>query len=284
MKPAQFEYHAPTSLTEALELLGTLEDVKVLAGGQSLIPILALRLSRFDHLVDLGRVAELRGVDRANGSVTVRAMTTQADVAADPTIADAVPLLPKATALIGHFQIRNRGTLGGSIAHADPSAEYPAVAVALGAEMEIATRTGSRRVPAAEFFESTFMTALADDEVLTAVHFPVWVNAGFAVEEVARRHGDFAMAGVMAAVQVEGGRVQRSGLGLFGVASTPYRADPGIDGLAADDLDLGEIGGRVAADLDPPDDIHASGAYRRRVAAVLVERALRTAIEEATRG
>ncbi|MBO0729749.1 MAG: xanthine dehydrogenase family protein subunit M [Acidimicrobiaceae bacterium] len=284
MKPAPFEYHAPTSLAEAMELLGSLEDAKVLAGGQSLIPILALRLSRFDHLVDLGRVAELRGIERANGTVTVRAMTTQADVAADPTVAEAVPLLEKSTPLIGHFQIRNRGTLGGSIAHADPSAEYPAVAVALGAEMEIAGPRGTRRLAATDFFESTFMTALGDDELLTAVHFPVWDNAGFAVEEVARRHGDFALAGVMAAVQVEGGRVRRSGLGLFGVASTPHRADAGIDGADPADLDLEEIGTRVAADLDPPDDIHASGAYRRRVAAVLVERALRTAIQEATRG
>ncbi len=284
MKPAPFEYHAPTTLAEALELLGTLEEAKVLAGGQSLIPILALRLSRFDHLVDLGRIPELRGVERTNGTVTVRAMTTQADVAADRVIADAAPLLQKATALIGHFQIRNRGTLGGCIAHADPSAEYPAAAVALGAEMEVAGRSGTRRVPAAEFFESTFMTALADDEILTAVHFPVWENGGFAVEEVARRHGDFAMAGVMAAVEVDGSKVRRAGLGLFGVASTPHRADAGVDGASPSDFDLGEIGRRVAADLDPPDDIHASGAYRRRVSAVLVERALGKAIQEAFRG
>jgi carbon-monoxide dehydrogenase medium subunit len=213
-------------------------------------------------------------------------MTPQVDVGSDPTVATAVPLLTRATPLIGHFQIRNRGTLGGSIAHADPAAEYPAVAAALDAEMEVRGAGGSRRIPASEFFEATFMTAVAEDEILTAVHFPVWTGqCGFAAEEVARRHGDFALVGVMAAVQVEAGSVARAGLSLFGVAGTPARAraaEAALVGAVADQVDAAEIGRLATADLNPPGDIHASGAYRRSVGAALVERAVTRALEEAT--
>jgi carbon-monoxide dehydrogenase medium subunit len=285
MKPAPFDYHAPTTLAEAVELTNSLEDAKVLAGGQSLLPILALRLSRFDHLIDLGRIGELVGVERANGTVTVRAMSTQADIGASAVVATGVPLLAKATPFIGHFQIRNRGTLGGSLAHADPSAEYPAVAVALDATLEVAGASGSRRIPASDFFEATFMTAAAEGEILTAVHFPVWAGAtGFAVEEVARRHGDFALVGVMAGVRLERGTVAQAGVALFGVGGRPHRAaaaEAALLGTAPAVSDLAEIGQMAVADLDPPDDIHASGAYRRQIGAVLVERALNTALQEA---
>jgi carbon-monoxide dehydrogenase medium subunit len=285
MKSAPFDYHAPTTVTQAVELVGGLEDAKVLAGGQSLLPILAMRLSRFEHLVDLGRVGELVGIDRANGTVTVRAMTTQAEILESDVIAAGVPLLAKATPLIGHFQIRNRGTLGGSIAHADPAAEYPAVAVALDATIEIAGPSGSRRVAASDFFEATFMTDIAEGEILTAVHFPVWAGpCGFAAEEVARRHGDFALVGVMAGVQLEGGRVVKAGVALFGVGGRPHRAasvEAALVGSAADRANLAGLGGLACDDLDPPGDIHASGAYRREIAGVLVERALGAAIQEA---
>ena len=286
MKPAPFDYHAPTTLREAVELLGGLEDAKVLAGGQSLIPILAMRLSRFEHLVDLGRVGELVGIDRTNGTVTVRAMTTYATVEASDVIATGVPLLAKATPLIGHFQIRNRGTLGGSIAHADPAAEYPAVAVALDATIEIAGPSGSRHVAASDFFEATFMTDITEGEIVTAVHFPVWEGAcGFAAEEVARRHGDFALVGVVAGVQLDGGTVVKAGVALFGVGGIPHRAaavEAALVGSAAVGADLAALGRLVLDDIDPPGDIHASGAYRREIAAVLVERALGTAILEAS--
>jgi carbon-monoxide dehydrogenase medium subunit len=286
MKPAPFDYHAPTTLSEAVELMGGLEDAKVLAGGQSLIPILAMRLSRFEHLVDLGRVSELVGVDRVNGTVTVRAMTTHATVGSSEAIATGVPLLTKVTPLIGHFQIRNRGTLGGSIAHGDPAAEYPAVAVALDATIEIAGPAGSRRVAASDFFEATFMTDLAEGEILTAVHFPVWAGpSGFAVEEVARRHGDFALVGVVAGVQLEGSAVAKAGVALFGVGGTPHRAarvEAALVGSPAVGADLAAMGRLVVDDLDPTGDIHASAAYRREIAGVLVERALSTAIREAS--
>jgi carbon-monoxide dehydrogenase medium subunit len=287
VKPAPFEYHAPATVADAVGLLREFGDeAKVLAGGQSLVPIMALRLARFDHVVDLNRVAELRGVERRNGAVRVGAMTRQADVERDPVVADAVPLLARATPLIGHFQIRNRGTIGGSLAHADPAAEYPVVALALDAEFEVQSTTGARTVPASEFFVSTFMTALEADDVLTAVHFPVWGGRrGFAVEEVARRFGDFALTGAVCAAELDGqGRVARTAIGMFGMGSTPLRApqaEAGLAGSSAEDVDVEEVGRAAAAETDPPDDIHASAAYRRRVGGVVVARALRAAFEEA---
>jgi aerobic carbon-monoxide dehydrogenase medium subunit len=285
MKPAPFEYHAPRSVSEATELLSGLEEAKILAGGQSLIPILALRLTRFDHLVDLGRIDSLKGIVRTDGIVTVGAMTTHAEVGESEAIAVGVPLAARATPLIGHFQIRNRGTLGGSVAHGDPSAEYPAVAVALDANIVLEGPSGERRVAATDFFLATFTTSMAEDEILTAVEFPVWgTGSGFAAEEVARRHGDFALVGAMAGVQVDGSRIKKAAIALFGVGGTPYRASAAEDsmiGSSTDSVDLTGIGRLAAADLDPPSDVHASGAYRREVGAVVVERALARAIKEA---
>ncbi len=288
MKPAPFDYHAPATLEEAAELLSSLDDVKVLAGGQSLIPILALRLTRFEHLVDLGRVQELKGISRSNGTLTIRAMTTHAEIGASDTVATGAPLVAKATPLIGHFQIRNRGTLGGSIVHADPAAEYPAVAAALDATMVVSSSRGSRRIPASAFFESTFMTSIADDEVLTAVEFPVWgESSGFGVSEVARRHGDFALVGAMAGVRLDGATVAQAAVAIFGVGGTPIRAREAEAALvgsavAADAANLAEVGKLAASDLDPASDVHASAAYRQEIAAVVVERALTTAIKEAS--
>jgi carbon-monoxide dehydrogenase medium subunit len=215
-------------------------------------------------------------------------MTTQATIERDPTIAAHVPLLAKAARLIGHFQIRNRGTVGGSIAHADPAAELPAVTLALDAALDVAGPDGMRTVPAADFFVSTFMTALESADVLTAIRFPVWgAGSGFAVEEVARRYGDFALAGVACAVQVERGNVGRVAIAMFGMGSTPVRAataEAAAVGTPVDALDVDELGRVAVQDLDPPSDIHASRAYRHKVGAVLVGRALRRAVEEANGG
>ena len=289
MKPAPFAYHAPATVVDAAGLLRDLGDeAKVLAGGQSLVPMMALRLARFEHVVDLNPVAELRGIERANGTVRIRAMTRQAEVERDATVAGEVPLLARATPLIGHFQIRNRGTLGGSLAHADPAAEYPAVALALDADFEVANADGSRTVPASDFFVSTFMTALEADDVLTAVRFPVWSGrSGFAVEEVTRRFGDFALTGAVCGVQLDGDRVKRAAIALFAMGSTPLRssdAEGSLVGTAVGDVDLEEVGRTAAAATDPPDDLHASAAYRRSVGAVVVARALRRAIAEASGG
>src|SRR4051812_49124878 len=280
MKPAPFDYHVPESVDDAVGLLASLGDgAKLLAGGQSLVPMLALRLAVFEHLVDLRRVEDLRGIERRNGSVWIGAGTRQATIEASDEVRAATPLLARATPLIGHFQIRNRGTLGGSLAHADPAAEYPAVALALDAEFEVANAGGTRTVPASEFFVSTFMTALEADDVLTAVCFPVWGDrSGFAVEEVARRYGDFALTGAVCGVELDGGdRVTRAAVAMFGMGSPPLRApdaEAALTGSAAGDIDIEEVGRAAAAPTDPPDDIHASAAYRRSVGAVVVARAL----------
>jgi carbon-monoxide dehydrogenase medium subunit len=285
VKPALFDYHCPGELAEAIAVLQRYGDeAKVLAGGQSLIPLLSLRLSRFDHLVDLQAIEDLRGVTAVDGSIRVGAMTTQTGVARSSDAA-AVPLLSKATCHIGHYQIRNRGTLGGSLAHADPAAEYPAAALALDASLEIAGPNGSRRIPAADFFVSMWVTAMEPDEVLVAAHFPIWSGScGWAVAEVARRAGDFAMCGVVCGIRLDGQRVSRAALALFGVDSVPLRArviESQLTGAVVDDLDLPAIGAAVAATLDPPNDLHASPAQRRRMAKALVPQVLSAAINQA---
>jgi carbon-monoxide dehydrogenase medium subunit len=293
VKPASFEYHAPTTIDEVTDLLDRFGgDAKPLAGGQSLVPMLSLRLTRFDHLIDLNRVPALRGVSRDDGHVRVGAMTTQAAIERDPTAAGGAPLLARATPLIGHFQIRNRGTVGGSLAHADPASEYPAVASAMGASFEVQRKGSSRRVPAADFFVSTWTTSMEADELLTAVELPVWDGrCGFGIEEVARRHGDFALVGAACALEVGGDdRIARAGIALFGVGSTPVRAassEAALVGAAAGDLDAvarEEIGRAASGDVDPPDDVHASGRYRKAVAATVVADAVGRALQEATRG
>jgi aerobic carbon-monoxide dehydrogenase medium subunit len=289
MKPAPFSYHRPETLAEAVGTLAAFGDeAKVLAGGQSLVPVMALRLGRFGHIVDLGQVGALRYVRDDGGSVAVGAMTTHAAAGRDPLVAGSVPLLARAIPFIGHFQIRNRGTVGGSCAHADPAAEIPAVAVTLDAEMEAAggTPAGTRRIPAAEFFASTYTTTLEPDEVLTSLRFPVWPGrTGFAIREFARRSGDFALAGALCAVTLDaGGRIERAAIGLLGLGAVPVRAfqaEQAVTGAAPGDLDLTQIGLLAVADTDPPDDVHGTSAYRRRVGAALAAQALAAAVAEA---
>jgi len=289
VKPAPFAYHAPTTVADACALLAEHgDDAKVLAGGQSLVPLLALRLARFAHLVDLNRVPGISGIRRVNGSLEVGAMTRQA-VAERSDLVKAVPLLAQAVPLIGHFQIRNRGTVGGSIAHADPASELPAVALALDATMVVASPSGERTVPAASFFVSTWTTSLGAEDVLTAVRFPVWEGrTGFAVEEFARRSGDFAVAGAACAVSVASGdRVERAAIALFGMGPTPLRAadaEAALAGAAVSGADLAEIGQLAVRGTDPPDDLHGSSSYRHKVGAHLVTRALTRALEEASHG
>jgi len=288
VKPAPFEYHAPETTADVVAVLAEHGDeAKPLAGGQSLVPMLALRLTRFGHLVDLNRVPELAGIERRNGTLVVGAMTRQAALERSDA-AGAVPLLGLATPLIGHFQIRNRGTVGGSIAHADPAAELPAVALALDAQLEIASPSGTRLEPVADFFVGTWTTSVEPEELLVAVHFPVWSGrAGFAVDEVARRLGDFALVGVTCGVQLdEAGRVSRAAIALLGMASTPVRAaaaEAALVGTTPSPADLGEVAQLAVADLDPPEDIHASSRYRSQVGAHVVERALTAALEETQR-
>jgi len=286
MKAAAFDYHRPASVDAAVGLLAELGDeAKVLAGGQSLVPVMAMRLGRPEHIVDVNRVAELEGVTRSDGTLQVGALTRHRALDRDEVIAHAVPLLARAAPFIGHFQIRNRGTLGGSLAHADPAAELPAVVVALDAEIETRSVRGSRRIPAADFFLSAFMTALEPDELVTAVHLPVWgPGCGFAVAELARRHGDFAIAGAACGVAVEDGRISRAAVGLIGMGSVPVRArqaEQALSGASVAEVDLAGLADDAVATLQPPSDVHGPGAYRRRVAAHMIARALGRALAEA---
>jgi aerobic carbon-monoxide dehydrogenase medium subunit len=285
MKAAPFEYHRPESVEHATTLLAELAEAKVLAGGQSLVPMLALRLAAPDHLVDVSRLAELRGIGVRGDELWVGAGTPEAVVETAPQVRAAAPLLAAATPLIGHFQIRNRGTIGGSIAHADPAAEYPAVALALDAELDAASPRGVRTIPVAEFFTGVWSTALEPDELLVGIRFPVWGGrSGFAVRELARRHGDFAVAGAAVGVQLDDDDVVlRCAIGLFGLGPAPRRAADAeraalrcpVAGLPA-----GELGRLAVAGLDGvPSDQQGSAAYRRRVGAAMVARAWASTVE-----
>lgn len=289
MKAASFAYHRPDTVAEAVQMLGEFgEDAKILAGGQSLVPMLAMRLTYFENLIDISRVQELQNIELRDDEVWIGAGTSHALVGMDDEVADSVPLLTLSTPHIGHFQIRTRGTLGGAIAHADPAAEYAAVALALDATMEATSSRGRRRIPASEFFTGLWETSLASDEILTAVRFPVWGGrAGFAIEEFARRHGDFAIAGAAVAVKLDDSdRVDRCGIGLLGLGSTPLRGSVAeqavigqpIAGLAADEI------GRLAMSglTDIPADLQGSSDYRARVGAAMVARAWAGAVREAT--
>jgi carbon-monoxide dehydrogenase medium subunit len=249
-----------------------------------------MRLAVFDHLIDIRRITALRGIEERGDSVWIGAATTEAEIGRSALIARRLPLLSRATPLIGHFQIRNRGTIGGSLAHADAAAEYPAVALALDATVEALSPHGQREIPAAEFFTGIWTTALEPDELLTGVSFPAATGRqGFAIEEFARRPGDFAVAGAAVAVGLDpGGRVSASGIGLFGLGPTVLRAaaaETAVAGIAASDIDPAEVGRAAVADLDAvPSDLHGSASYRKKVGAAMVARAWEQAVKEAASG
>lgn len=290
MKAAPFAYHAPSTLDEALGVLASHpDDAKVLAGGQSLVPMLALRLARFSHLVDLNRIEGLSRIERDGDELVIGATTRQSACERSELVARNVPLLARALPKIGHFQIRNRGTLGGSIAHADPASELPAVARCLDATMVLVSPRGTRTVPASDFFVSVWQTALEPDEILAEVRFPIArPRSGFAIDEVAYRTGDFAIAGVAVAVYLDdAGRIDRAALCYMGMAPIPRRAtdaERAIVGSSAADIDTTEIAALAVGSLEPTDDIHATAAYRTRVARSLTQQALNTSLEEATHG
>lgn len=280
MKAAPFAYHRPATVAEAVAMLGEYgEDAKILAGGQSLVPMLAMRLTHFDHLIDISRLTDLNDIALQGNEVRVGAATPHAMVGLDDEIADSVPLLTLATPHIGHFQIRSRGTLGGAIAHADPAAEYATVALALGATIEATSARGTRQIPANEFFTGLWETSLAPDEILTAVRFPVASGrSGFGIAEFARRHGDFAIAGAVVGIELdEDDRITRCGIGLLGLGSTPLRAasaESAVLGTPIGGLTADEIGRLAMSELtDIPSDLQGSATYRARVGAAMVARA-----------
>ena len=288
MKPAPFEYVAPRSLEEAVAELGRGgPDAKVLAGGQSLVPLLNFRLARPSVLIDLNRVAELSYVRPRDGGLAIGAMTRQAQLERDASLASVQPLLKEAIGWVGHPAIRTRGTIGGSIAHADPAAELPAVAVCLDARLSVVGSHGKRALAAEDFFEGYLTTALHPDEILVEAWLPALrPRTGQAWLEFARRHGDFALVGVATSVTLDEDRVRDARIVLTGVGGKPVRAREAetllIGGSVLERAHAAANAARSA--IDPEADIHASKEYRARLAAVLVERAIVLAYERALAG
>ncbi len=288
MKSPTFAYERPQSLAEALALLAQKgADARPLAGGQSLIPMLALRLARPSVLVDLGRVEGLDELTLQDGVLVIGAMVRQRQLERNALVAEHLPLLVAATKVVGHPAIRNRGTLGGSLAHADPSAEYPAVALALDAEFVIQGPRGERVIPAQEFFLGPFTTALATDELLTSIRFPIPpTHSGWGMAEVARRHSDFALAGAVALLaRADDGTCARAAIALFGVATRPLRATQAEQALVGRPFTtetFREVATLATESIDEPlSDVHGSAAYRRQLVPVVVRRALEEAAQRA---
>ena len=269
-------------MAEAIEALDSAESSRVLAGGQSLIPAMNFRLTDVSLLVDIGRVADLDGVDTDENGVTVSAAATQSRVLDDDAAARAVPGLRAALRHVGHLQIRNRGTVCGSIAHADPAAELPALAIATDALIGIAGPDGHRKVAASDFFLGPFWTALEDAEIVTEVRFPAApASSVTVVDEISRRAGDFAVAGLVAVIDTDGGAVRSARLVGFGVGGVPTRlatAEAAISGWASDHPDGRLIEAAIEDTADAFDDIHATAWYRREAVATLVVRAARGAL------
>jgi CO/xanthine dehydrogenase FAD-binding subunit len=286
LKPPPFEYRLPDSLEEALSIMAEYGDeARPLAGGQSLVPLMAFRLARPAVLVDLNNLDDLASIDLDNHHVNVGAMVREKAAERSDTLSRQVPLLARALPFIGHEAIRTRGTIGGSLAHADPAAELPAVAVATGAHIVAASeKRGQRALAAEDFFITHFTTALEPDELVTQVQFPAASeDTGVAFQEVARRHGDFAMVGVAATLHVADGIIDQARIVLTGMADKPVRARAAETTLVGSSPTpaLFEAAAAVAAgDLDPPSDLHGSTAYRRHVATVLVGRSLQQAAAE----
>jgi carbon-monoxide dehydrogenase medium subunit len=276
----QFDYASPTTVQEAVALLASSNGTaKVLAGGQSLVPILAFRLAAPGMLVDLGRIAGLNSIDIDDAGIHLGARVRWCDIEADARLATAHPLLAASVTHVAHYAIRNSGTVGGSLAHADPAAELPGVVVACDAVLTLVGPSGSRPVPAGAFFLGPLTTALAADELITEIHLPPWPLArrwGF--REFARRRGDFALAGVAAFYDFDGtGHAMNTHIGVIGVDDRPRRlaaAEAVLDGRTVDADTIAAAANMAAQIVDPPDDIHGTARYRRALLAALVERAL----------
>jgi len=285
MKPAPFDYVRPDSLAEACEVLAGDEDARIIAGGQTLIPMLAMRLARPSRLVDVLRLMELRGISLDGDAIVIGAVTRQVEVERSEIVQRGLPLLARALPWVGHPPTRNRGTVGGSIANADPSAEIPLVAVTLGAEIEIANASGRTGMPADEFFIGPMLSSVMPGDCVAAVRFPVWshphVGTGF--HEVSARQSDFAFVAAAAQVAIdERGRCLDATLGLGGVGDRALRIDvTPLIGEQAGHVSISDIVRAATEDLEASSDLHATADYRRRVASVLGTRALEDAFADA---
>jgi CO/xanthine dehydrogenase FAD-binding subunit len=289
MKPAKFDYFAPTSLSEALELLEEHgDDAKVLAGGQSLMPMMNMRLTRPKVIVDVNCIPDLDYISpTADGGLAIGALTRQRSVEKSTVVKERIPVLAAAMPSIAHFQIRNRGTVGGSISHADPAAELPAICFALDGELVLSSASNQRVLKAENFFISPLTTAIESGELLTEIRLPARPQTGsqgwrWGFEEVCRRQGDFAMVGAVSLLQVDGGGICQSAcITMFGVGGAPARirrAEEALLGNRIDDSVLEDVSRIVSEELDPDSDIHASAAYRKEVGGVIARRTLEAAL------
>ncbi len=280
MKPAPFDYYAPTTVEEACRLLDEAGGgASVLAGGQTLMPLLNLRMSQPFILVDINRIPELKGISREDGGTRVGPATSQAEAIDSETLQQHLPVMVQAIRHVGHHHTRNRGTVGGSITLGEPAAELPATAVALGATIEVRSVRGTRQVPARDFYLGPYMNVLESDELVTGITFPDWPSNHIALfHELAQRPGDFALLGMVGAMTLESGKIARAGLAWFGMGPTPMRmdaAEAALTGQSLDGLDPQAIAESAMENTAPFDDQHVSAEYRRTVGRRLLARTLR---------
>ncbi len=283
MKAAPFDYQAPGSIEEACALLADAGGgASVLAGGQTLMPLLALRMSQPFVLLDINKIPTLQGVSRIEGATRIGPMTRQCEALTNDTLAGRLPVLVQALSHVGHHQTRNRGTIGGSIALGEPAAEMPATAVALGAVIEARSVRGVRRIAAEDFYLGPYMTVLEPDELVTAIDYPDWPAGHVTIfREVAQRPGDFALVGLVGALVLESGKITRAGLAWFGMGPTPVKArqaEAALLGQNLDGLDIEGLAALAIADTAPFDDHHATAEYRRTVGRRIFSRTLREAL------
>lgn len=285
MKPAPFACHVPQTLNEAIGLLKALDNAKVLAGGQSLVPMLNMRFAVPDHLVDLNKIDELRGIAHKNAALEIGAMTRQCELEVSQEIASALPVIAQALPYVGHFQTRSRGTMGGSLCHLDPSAELPAVCLLTDADLLVAGPAGQRVVAAEDWFSGFMQPALEPSEILTSVRIRPWRGrhgSGFC--EFSRRHGDFAISGAAALLGLDAeDRIERCAIVAFGVEIRPRRLREAERALLGADVGPSAFreGASHVEDLDAMSDATASAAYRKRLAGAMVRRALEMAYRNA---
>ena len=284
MKPAPFDYVTPTSIEEACALLAEADGgATILAGGQTLMPLLALRMSQPFILIDINRIAALKGIGKVDGAMRVGPTVRQNELIASAEVADHLPALVTAVRHVGHHQTRNRGTIGGSISFGEPAAELPASAVAFNAIIEAQSVRGSRRIAARDLYLGPYATALEPDELVTGIFFPDWPAGTVPLfREVTRRPGDFALVGLVGSLAVESGKVTRAGLAWFGMGSTPIaavQAEAALAGQEIAHIDPRHIAELALADAEPFDDHHASARYRETVGRRIFEKALREALD-----
>lgn len=282
MIPAAFEYHAPRSVGEAISLLSTLgEDAKLLAGGYSLLPMMKLRFAQPGTLIDINRIPELRGIREEGGMIRIGAMTSENELIASKLLQDRLPLLPEAALLIADPQVRNRGTIGGDIAHGDPGNDHPAIAMALDATFVLQGPNGERQVKAVDFFHGTYMTELAENEILTAILIaPFESGTGYAYQKLKRKTGDWATAGAAVVLRMSGGVVTHARIGLTNVAPTALRAreaEAALIGKPVTQATLDVVGQAVRAVCDPAEDLRGDAEFKTAMAGEMTKRAIQAA-------